>query len=201
MIGKAVWRLTCQQLSNKTGFVGLLSRPRSCGSAWPRLLSSSSTLQLEATESWPALCKVERLSRLYGLGNLTISRCYCTSQSPDSSEVPFEELENLVNAKKGQIVDVREPEELQTTGRIGKAMNIPVGEIGDALQMSEDAFNSKYGHKKPDSNQSDIVFYCLGGVRSKKALDTAHSLGYTKARHFKGGWMEWAEQNNLPLPE
>lgn len=52
-----------------------------------------------------------------------------------------------------------------------------VGQVNVALQLDPEEFKEKYGGDMP--HQADnIVFSCLAGVRSKKALDTATSLGY-----------------------
>lgn len=52
-----------------------------------------------------------------------------------------------------------------------------VGQVKTALQLSSEEFKEKYGGEKPQQSDN-IVFSCLAGIRSKKALDTAISLGY-----------------------
>ncbi|EPY76789.1 hypothetical protein CB1_001389002 [Camelus ferus] len=52
-----------------------------------------------------------------------------------------------------------------------------VDEVGEALQMNPKDFKEKYNEVKPSKSDS-LVFSCLAGVRSKKALDTALSLGF-----------------------
>lgn len=54
-----------------------------------------------------------------------------------------------------------------------------VAQVNGALQLSPEEFKEKYGGDMPSHSQN-IVFTCLAGVRSKTALDTAASLGYTK---------------------
>lgn len=46
--------------------------------------------------------------------------------------------------------------------------------------MPDDAFEQKYGIRKPSADDENIVFHCLGGVRSRKAVNLAHSLGYDR---------------------
>ncbi|XP_027625057.1 thiosulfate sulfurtransferase/rhodanese-like domain-containing protein 3 isoform X2 [Tupaia chinensis] len=65
-----------------------------------------------------------------------------------------------------------------------------VDEVGEALQMNPRDFKEKYSEAKPSKSDS-LVFSCLAGVRSKKALDTALSLGFKSAQHYAGGWKEW----------
>lgn len=54
-----------------------------------------------------------------------------------------------------------------------------VGQVSNALQLSPEDFKEKYGGTMP-SQTENVVFTCLAGVRSKTALDTAASLGYSK---------------------
>nr|XP_021520547.1 thiosulfate sulfurtransferase/rhodanese-like domain-containing protein 3 isoform X2 [Meriones unguiculatus] len=65
-----------------------------------------------------------------------------------------------------------------------------VDEVGEALQMSPRDFRERYHEVKPSKSDS-LVFSCLAGVRSKKAMDTAISLGFSRAQHYAGGWKEW----------
>ena len=48
----------------------------------------------------------------------------------------------------------------------------------------------KYSKVKP-SKPGNLVFSRLAGVRSKKALDTAASLGFHSAQRYVGGCKEW----------
>ncbi|XP_008005706.2 thiosulfate sulfurtransferase/rhodanese-like domain-containing protein 3 isoform X3 [Chlorocebus sabaeus] len=61
-----------------------------------------------------------------------------------------------------------------------------VDEVGEALQMNPRDFKEKYNEVKP-SKSDHLVFSCLAGVRRKKALDTAVSLGFHSAQHYARG--------------
>lgn len=89
------------------------------------------------------------------------------------------------------LIDVRETWEILEYGKIPGSVNIPLGEVGEALQMHPEDFKEKYNEVKPSKSDS-LVFSCLAGVRSKKALNTAVSLGFNSAKHYAGGWKEWA---------
>lgn len=52
-----------------------------------------------------------------------------------------------------------------------------MGQVNTALQLGVEEFKEKYGGEMPQQTDN-IVFTCLAGVRSKKALDAAASLGY-----------------------
>ncbi|ELV09697.1 Heat shock protein 67B2 [Tupaia chinensis] len=96
----------------------------------------------------------------------------------------------MLNSKKIMLIDVRETWEILEYGKIPGSVNIPLDEVGEALQMNPRDFKEKYSEAKPSKSDS-LVFSCLAGVRSKKALDTALSLGFKSAQHYAGGWKEW----------
>jgi rhodanese-related sulfurtransferase len=81
-------------------------------------------------------------------------------------------------AAKGevQLVDVREDNEWA-------AARIP-GAIHAAL--------SRLGSEAADlPNDKPVVFYCMAGARSAKAVEIARSLGLAHIRHMGGGISAW----------
>ncbi|XP_054110260.1 uncharacterized protein LOC100894240 [Callithrix jacchus] len=80
------------------------------------------------------------------------------------------------------LIDVREAWEILEYGKIPGSINIPLDEVGEALQMNPRDFKEKYNEVKP-SKSDNLVFSCLAGVRSKKALDTAVSLGFHRSQY------------------
>ncbi|XP_069344635.1 thiosulfate sulfurtransferase/rhodanese-like domain-containing protein 3 [Eulemur rufifrons] len=107
-----------------------------------------------------------------------------------SKDVTYKELKNLLNSKSIMLIDVRETWEILEHGKIPGSVNIPLDEVGEALQMNPRDFKEKYDEVKPSKSDS-LVFSCLAGVRSKAALDTAISLGFNRSQHYAGGWKEW----------
>ncbi|KAM7135336.1 thiosulfate sulfurtransferase/rhodanese-like domain-containing protein 3 [Molossus nigricans] len=126
---------------------------------------------------------------LWGLNSIK-GNChnFCTAVFKD---ITYKELKNLLNSKKIMLIDVRETWEILADGKIPGSVNIPLGEVGEALQMNPEDFKEKYNGVKPSKSDS-LVFSCSAGVRSKKALDTAISLGFNSAQNYAGGWKEWA---------
>ncbi|XP_076965842.1 thiosulfate sulfurtransferase/rhodanese-like domain-containing protein 3 [Callospermophilus lateralis] len=112
---------------------------------------------------------------------------FCTAVS---TAVTYKELKNLLNSKNIMLIDVRETWEILEYGKIPGSVNIPLNEVSEALQMNPRDFKEKYHEVKPSKSDS-LVFSCLAGRRSKKALDTAISLGFHRAQHYAGGWKEW----------
>lgn len=114
---------------------------------------------------------------------------FCTALSRD---VTYEELKKLLNSKKIILIDVRGEQEILEHGKIPGSVNIPLPEVDEALQMDPEDFKKKYKEAKPFKSDR-VVFSCLAGTRSKKALGTAMSLGFSSAQHYPGGWKEWNE--------
>ncbi|KAI5140352.1 thiosulfate sulfurtransferase/rhodanese-like domain-containing protein 3 [Manis pentadactyla] len=125
---------------------------------------------------------------LWGLKSIKGScHNFCTAAFKD---VTYKELKNLLNSKKIMLIDVRERWEILVYGKIPGSINIPLDEVGEALQMNAEDFKQRYKEVQPSKSDS-VVFSCLAGVRSKKALYTALSLGFHSAQHYAGGWKEW----------
>ncbi|KAG9342745.1 hypothetical protein JZ751_015607 [Albula glossodonta] len=118
------------------------------------------------------------------------------SASDTDVNVTREQLKELLAGRAGVVIDVREPWELREYGNIPGTINVPLGQVYQALQLTPEEFKEKYGGEMP-SHSDKIVFSCLAGIRSLKALDTAVSLGYAKVQHYPGGWEEWAKTEVL----
>ncbi|KAI9645404.1 hypothetical protein NHQ30_006143 [Ciborinia camelliae] len=89
------------------------------------------------------------------------------------------------------IIDVRTPLELQQTGRIPTALNIPITTFPDAFSISEEEFEDRFGFERP-SKEDECVFYCKAGVRSRVAAEIARANGWEKVGEFQGSWGEWS---------
>ncbi|KFQ28619.1 Thiosulfate sulfurtransferase/rhodanese-like domain-containing protein 3, partial [Mesitornis unicolor] len=98
----------------------------------------------------------------------------CTGGAPSLS---YQELKDL---KKTNVlhIDVRERWEIDRFGKIPASINIPLGELVEALQMDPAEFKEQYNEKMP-SRLDPVVFSCLAGTRSKQALGFAVSLGFS----------------------
>lgn len=114
------------------------------------------------------------------------------SAAPQGTDVTYKQLKQLLAGRTSAVIDVREPWELREYGFIPGAINVPLGQVKTALQLSSEEFKEKYGGEKPQQTDN-IVFSCLAGIRSKQALDAATSLGYKEAQHYPGGWQDWAD--------
>lgn len=113
-------------------------------------------------------------------------------KSPTDAVVTYKQLKHMLSSGRVQLFDVREPYELES-GFISGAANIPLGDVDQALRLNPDQFKERYGVPKPSTEDTDFVLYCQRGRRSLDALETAWALGYTRARHYAGGYNEWIQ--------
>ncbi|KAI9877846.1 MAG: hypothetical protein M1830_002649 [Pleopsidium flavum] len=88
------------------------------------------------------------------------------------------------------LIDVREPSELASTGRIPSSINIPISSHPDAFFLPADEFEDQFGFEKPDEGK-EVVFYCKAGVRSRAAAGMALQGGYERVGEYGGSWVEW----------
>ncbi|GAQ11378.1 thiosulfate sulfurtransferase RDL2, mitochondrial [Aspergillus lentulus] len=99
--------------------------------------------------------------------------------------------------KKLILVDVREPAELTSTGIIPTAVAVPLASQPDALFLTPDEFETRFGYPKPGvQEEGDIIFYCKAGVRAKTAAQLAVQAGYNPDRIgvYEGSWLDWADK-------
>jgi len=85
-------------------------------------------------------------------------------------------LADVLKSGNYQLIDVREPMELEMDGNIEGAQNIPLGEV-------EDRKEEILSIEKP------VVLFCRSGNRSGKALEFLNAEGL-KEGYNGGGWAE-----------
>ena len=100
----------------------------------------------------------------------------------------FQEANNLIATANTLIIDVRETSEIEATGLIKNAVNIPKSII-DA--------NFDYSLIKDHLNNNEdvtILVYCAVGIRSALVGHKLIKNGYKKVLNL-GGFSEWASFN------
>ncbi|EFZ04034.1 rhodanese-like domain protein [Metarhizium robertsii] len=116
---------------------------------------------------------------------------------PGSRIWSFDEVKQLVDGKRASenivIVDVREPAELQTTGKIPGAINIPVTSAVQSFHISDADFEDVHGFERP-SRDKTLLFYCKAGVRAKSAAGLAKHAGWENVGEYSGSWLDWEAQ-------
>jgi rhodanese-related sulfurtransferase len=92
------------------------------------------------------------------------------------------------------LVDLRESEELQSTGRIPGAVHIPRG----MLEFAADT-TSPY-HQGALDPAKRVVLHCAAGGRSALAATTLKQMGYSNVAHLDGGITAWTSEGRPTEP-
>jgi rhodanese-related sulfurtransferase len=85
------------------------------------------------------------------------------------------------------LVDLREPEELEATGKIPGSVHVPRG----MLEFRADP-KSPY-HVEPFDPERRVILHCASGGRSALAAATLKDMGYQNVAHLDGGITAWKE--------
>ena len=81
------------------------------------------------------------------------------------------------------LIDIREVNELENSGKVEGANHIPRGMLEVYLDPSSPIFQNG----QIDQNK-EFVLFCAGGVRSALAVKTLKDMGYQKVSHIDGGF-------------
>ena len=81
------------------------------------------------------------------------------------------------------LIDIREINELENSGRVEGARHIPRG----MLEVYLDPNSPIMQNGQIDKNKEFILF-CAGGVRSALAVKSLKEMGYEKISHIDGGF-------------
>ena len=105
----------------------------------------------------------------------------------------FEEANNIISTVNTLIIDVRETSEIEATGLIKNAVNIPKSIIDANFD------HSLIKNHLNDNEDVTILVYCAVGIRSALVAHKLIKNGYKKVLNL-GGFAEWASSNGLIDP-
>ena len=94
-----------------------------------------------------------------------------------------DEAYQMVQENKCNLVDVRELNELELTGRVEGAIHIPMGNLDILLDPNSDVV--KNGQIDKDK---EVVLFCAGGVRSEMSVKSLTAKGLKNISHIEGGF-------------
>ena len=94
-------------------------------------------------------------------------------------KIQYEELADIKGAL--MLIDVRESSEIEETGSIDGAVNIPRGLIEMKLSPDDESINADI----------TIIVFCGGGSRAALAGVTLQKLGFKNVKNLKGGFREF----------
>ena len=101
-------------------------------------------------------------------------------------KVTPDQARDMIAAGNTLVVDVRDPPELEKTGKVAGAVNVSRG----MLEFRADPA-SPY-HDKNFTKDKKVVVYCASGGRSALAAKALKDLGYDDVYNL-GAFKDWAE--------
>jgi 3-mercaptopyruvate sulfurtransferase SseA len=140
-------------------------------------------------------------SALHSLHSRSFSQTGLRLDHVPSKQYDFDSIAALTKNPHPNLIliDVREPPELSPPnapdqgGTIPTALNIPLTTAPDAYFLSPEEFEERFGFEKPGL-ETELVFFCRSGVRSKAAAQLAKRAGYQKVGEYGGSWLDWVEK-------
>ncbi len=89
----------------------------------------------------------------------------------------------MLKGNKCNLIDIREINELDNSGRVEGANHIPRGMLEIYLDP-----NSVFFQNGQLNQNKEFVLFCAGGVRSALAVKSLKEMGYEKISHVEGGF-------------
>ena len=97
--------------------------------------------------------------------------------------ISADEAHEMFENENCNLIDIREINELEKTGKVEGASHIPRG----MLEVYLDPNSSLFRNGQIDQNK-EFVLFCAGGVRSALAVKSLNDMGYQKVSHIDGGF-------------
>ena len=94
-----------------------------------------------------------------------------------------DEAFKMVEDDNCNLIDIRDAQELEKTGRVENSVHISRG----MLEIFLDPNSAFFQQGKLDPNK-EMVLFCAGGVRSALAVKALQNMGYEKVSHIEGGF-------------
>ena len=94
-----------------------------------------------------------------------------------------DEALKMVEDNNCNLIDIRESDELENTGKVKNSIHIPRGK----LEIYLDPNSALYQQGVLDHNK-EMILFCAGGVRSALAVKALKNMGYEKISHIEGGF-------------
>ena len=97
--------------------------------------------------------------------------------------ISVDEAYEMLQNENCNLIDIREINELENTGKVDGASHIPRGMLEVYLDPNSPVFQN--GQLDQDK---EFVLFCAGGVRSALAVKSLKDMGYQNVSHIDGGF-------------
>ena len=104
--------------------------------------------------------------------------------------ISVDEAYKLFENNNCNLIDVREINELENSGKVKGANHMPRGMLEVYLDPNSPVFQN--GQLDQDK---EFILFCAGGVRSALAVKSLKDMGYQKVSHIDGGFSSIASSN------
>ena len=94
-----------------------------------------------------------------------------------------DEALKMVENKTCNLIDIRDANELEKTGKVENSIHITRG----MLEIYLDPNSALFQQGVLDQSK-EMVLFCAGGVRSALAVKALKYMGYEKISHIEGGF-------------
>ena len=99
------------------------------------------------------------------------------------STISADQAYQMVQENKCNLIDIRELNELELSGRVEGAKHIPMGNLETLLDPNSDVFkNGQIDRHK------EVVLFCAGGIRSEMSVKSLTEKGFKNISHIEGGF-------------
>jgi rhodanese-related sulfurtransferase len=97
--------------------------------------------------------------------------------------ISADEAYKMVQENQCNLIDIRELNELELTGKVEGANHVPMGNLETLLDPNSDVY--KNGQIDKDK---EVVLFCAGGVRSEMSVKSLTEKGFKNISHIDGGF-------------
>ncbi|MEI6661431.1 MAG: rhodanese-like domain-containing protein [Comamonadaceae bacterium] len=97
-----------------------------------------------------------------------------------------DQVRDRLNDSKVQIVDIRDPRELEKEGTLPGALLAPRGMLEFWVDSASPYFKPVFADES-----KEFILFCGAGWRSALATKTLRDMGMTNVAHIDGGFTAW----------
>ena len=103
---------------------------------------------------------------------------------------PAEAHRRLQQDPSALVVDVRHPLDVQSTGIIPQAINVPLGSL---TYKADNEVPEEWRHPQLQDRSRPMITTCMNGPMGALAGKLLHDMGFTDVRILDGGVQAWID--------
>ena len=121
------------------------------------------------------------------------SKDYVAEADAAVERIDVETARRLIAEDGALVVDVREPPEVERTGRVAGAVNVSRGMLEFRADEASQHHDPEFRRDRP------VIVYCASGGRSALSGKTLQEMGFERVYNL-GGFSDWAEHGGAVEP-